>query len=370
MLIARWPRPADALRADVRAAAENRPAVYRMIGPADELLYVGKSIRLRARLLSYFRAGPDEKASEVIRHTHRIEWDYVPSEFAALLTEMRAIQHARPIYNVEHKRDRAFCFVKITREEAPRLLVALEVGDDRAHYYGPFRGRARVRDMVREVRDLLQMRDCRPSTPVRFADQMDLFDAVEDTPLCMRGEVRKCLSPCAARCTRSDYQGQVELARRFLDGDLDTPLTLLRARMDDAARRMQFEYAAEVRDRALRLEVARDELLALRGLIDSLTFVYQPQAYGTTDERVYIVRRGAIRAEHPAPRSAGERAAIVENARAVFERREYGLNRVRPTQAAEILLLARWFRLRPHERARVWSDVPGSARPLTAPGVL
>ena len=354
VLLAQKPRSPEELRADVRAAAANLPGVYRMVGPADDVLYVGKSIRVRSRLLSYFRAAPDEKATEIIRHTHRIEWDYVPSEFHALLTEMRFIQQWRPPFNVEHKRSRAFCFVKVTREEAPRLLVAQEVGDDRAQYYGPFRGRQRVREMVREVRDLLELRDCKPSTPVRFADQMDLFGTNDHAPLCMRGEVRKCLAPCAARCTRSDYDAQMALARQFLDGDVDTPLALLRARMEDAARRMQFEYAAEVRDRATRLEIARDELIALRGLIDSLTFIYQPEGYNGADERVYIIRRGAIRAERPAPRSPAERDAIRAEAKAIFERRDYGMNRVRPTQVAEILLLARWFRLRPHERGRVW----------------
>ncbi len=370
MLIAQSPRPADELRADVRARAENRPGVYRMIGPGDQPLYVGKSIRVRTRLLSYFRSAPDEKAHEIIRHTHRIEWDYVPSEFAALLTEMRRIQNARPVYNVEHKRDRAFCFVKITREQAPRLVVAREVGDDAAQYYGPFRGRERVRTMLREVSDLLGLRDCQPSTPVLFADQTDLFGAVERVPLCMRGEVRKCLAPCAARCSRSEYMTRIELARRFLEGDVDTPLALLRTRMEDAVRRTQFEYAADLRDRALRLEVARDELIALRGLIDSLTFVYQPQGYSGADERVYVVRRGAIHAEYPAPRSPAERERILDDARRIFERREYGMNRIRPTQAAEILLLARWFRLRPHERERVWMQVPGTSQPRTAPGMF
>src|SRR5690606_33682817 len=125
-----------------------------------------------------------------------------------------------------------------------------------------------------------------------------------------------------------------------------------------------------VRDRAARLEIARDELVALRGLIDSLTFVYQPEAYGPEDGQVYVVRRGAIRAELPAPRSAHERAAIREQAAALFRRREQAVNRVRPTQVAETLLLARWFRLRPAELQRVWPDVPEGARPRTAAGVL
>jgi excinuclease ABC subunit C len=345
------PRAAAELRADVRAGCENRPGVYRMLGPGDEVLYVGKSIRVRTRLLSYFRADRGDKAAEIIRHTHRIDWAYAPSEFAALLLEMRSIQKWRPPFNVEHKRDRAFCFVKMTREEAPRLLVVREVLDDGATYFGPFRGPARVREVVREVRDLLELRDCRGPTPMRFADQLDLFGA-NPQPLCMRADLHRCMAPCAGRCTKDEYMGQVELARRFLDGDADVPLTILRQRMAAAADRLHFEYAAELRNRMQRLEDARAELVSLRGMIESLSFVYEVPGHGGED-RVYVVRRGSIREEVPAPTEPAAREALAERAGRLLQKREV-YARVAPTQAAEILLLARWFRLRPHEFQRTW----------------
>jgi excinuclease ABC subunit C len=329
-----------------------------MLGPAGEVLYVGKSVKVRSRLLSYFRADRNEKAAEIIRHTHHIDWDYAPSEFAALLLEMRCIQRWRPPFNVEHKRDRAFCFVKLTREDAPRLLVVREVLDDGATYFGPFRGPARVREVVREVRDLLELRDCRGPTPMRFADQLDLFSqflpshAAGIEPLCMRAEVNRCIAPCAGRCTRNEYLAQVELARRFLDGDADVPLTILSQRMATAADRLHFEYAAALRDRMHRLQDARAELVSLRGIIESLSFVYEvPGIAG--DDRVYVVRRGSIREDHPAPRDEEARAELAERAARLLKRRET-FARVAPTQAAEILLLARWFRLRPWELERTW----------------
>jgi excinuclease ABC subunit C len=351
------PRPAAELRADVRAACQNIPGVYRMIGPGGEVLYVGKSVRVRARLLSYFRADRGEKAAHIIAHTHHIEWEYAPSEFAALLSEMRSIQACRPPFNVEHKRDRVFCFIKLTREEAPRLLVVREVLDDGATYFGPFRGPARVREVVREVRDLLELRDCRAGTRLRFADQLDLFATApagagsDAQPLCMRADVGKCLAPCAARCTKTEYTAQAELARRFLDGDADVPLTILRQRMAVAADRLHFEYAATLRDRMLQLEDARAELVALRGFIESLSFVYDVPGHDG-DDRTYVVRRGSIREELSSPRGT-ERKTLLERAGRLLRRRET-FARVAPTQAAEILLLARWFRLRPHELDRTW----------------
>jgi excinuclease ABC subunit C len=75
-----------------------------MTGPGGEVLYVGKSRQVRTRLLSYFRASPNEKASRIIANTHEIAWQYVPSEFAALVAELRAIQQWQPPFNVEHRR--------------------------------------------------------------------------------------------------------------------------------------------------------------------------------------------------------------------------------------------------------------------------
>ncbi|HUE77534.1 MAG TPA: nucleotide excision repair endonuclease, partial [Longimicrobiales bacterium] len=104
---------AHGLRAYVRDHAENRPGVYRLIGPEEQVLYVGKSIRIRSRLLSYFRADRAEKAAEILTFARRVEWDDLPSEFSALLREFRLIRRLRPPFNVQHKKERAVCFLRI-----------------------------------------------------------------------------------------------------------------------------------------------------------------------------------------------------------------------------------------------------------------
>ena len=77
----------------VRALTENRPAVYQMFDATGRVLYVGKAKRLRTRLLTYFRARyPDDKAARILYAAHEIRWDYVPSEFAAFLGELRQIR--------------------------------------------------------------------------------------------------------------------------------------------------------------------------------------------------------------------------------------------------------------------------------------
>src|SRR5947209_18616762 len=95
-----------AMKALVRETAADRPAVYRMLAADGEIVYVGKSKRLRSRLLSYFRGSfPEDKGARVVREADRIEWDYTPSEFAALLEELRLIKRFRPRLNVAMKRD-------------------------------------------------------------------------------------------------------------------------------------------------------------------------------------------------------------------------------------------------------------------------
>ncbi|PTL78183.1 UvrB/UvrC motif-containing protein [Vitiosangium sp. GDMCC 1.1324] len=340
----------EQLREDVRARAENRPGVYRMRGPSGEVLYVGKSVRVRTRLLSYFRAQRGEKAAEIIGHAHGVEWDYVPSEFAALLEEFRLIKRWRPLYNVEHKRDNLLCFIKLTREAVPRLLVVGHVINDGAEYFGPLRGRQGATEAVRAVSDLLELRDCSSDTPMRLADQSQLFRQQED-PRCMRGQLGRCVAPCAGGCTSTEYLARVAKARDFLNGLTDEPLSLLRERMSVAARRLQFEYAAELRDRAATLERIQAELLQIGQFVERLSFVYTVPGHEGED-RVYIVRRGSVREELTPPRTVQERRALENKVSEIFKRPQPKTIGLRAHEAQEVLLVARWFRLNPEELER------------------
>jgi len=203
-----------------------------------------------------------------------------------------------------------------------------------------------VRDALREVADALELRDCAPSVKLRFADQLDLFTP-DDTPKCIRGEMHKCLAPCAGRCTKSEYHVRVLEARKFLKGDVHKPLAVLNDRMRTAAERLQFEYAAQLRDRAWKLEEARHELVAARSSIEALSFLYRVSGY-RGDDRMYVIKRGSIKAELPAPRTTSEGEALRAQARQLLQKRDYRIT-VTPEEVAEVLLVARWFRIRPQE---------------------
>jgi excinuclease ABC subunit C len=305
---------------------------------------------LRTRLLSYFRAPRGEKSWELIRETARVEWDYIPNEFFALIHEMKLIQRWQPRFNVQHKRRRIYAFVKITREPAPRVLPVTRIAEDGATYYGPFPRVRAVADLVREVSQVLGIRDCPAATPVFFDDQLEIFEAGR-VPYCIRADLKTCLAPCCGRPTADEYMDAVELARRFLEGKADKPLAGIEQQMTDAAARMDFEYAALLRDRLERLRAFRDDLVAFRGRVEDLTFIYRVPGF-EGDDRIYLIRRGRIRKEMALPKGRKARASVARAIEDVYGETDPGPAGLEPQDAAEILLVARWFRLNPEERRR------------------
>lgn len=350
----------------VRSNAENRPGVYRMLTADGEVVYVGKSKRVRTRLLSYFRcAFPEEKGARILREADRIEWDYTPSEFAALLEELRQIKRLRPRFNVAMKRDgRNFCFLKLTRGPAPKFLVVRgPSADDASVYYGPFQGAQRVAEAVRELNDALGLRDCANDQPIHFADQEELFTNLARTPGCIRFEVRKCLGPCVGGCTADQYTARVRMARAFLDGADDGPVAALRSDMEHASGRLEFERAASLRDKIQRLELLKEQFLRMRFAVEGLSFVYPVAGHDGAD-RVYLIRRGRVRAEAEPPRSRAERKQLSELIDHVFGSIEAVTSQIPTHEIDELLLLSSWFRRFPAELKRTTKPSAGLSSAL------
>ncbi|MQA89990.1 MAG: nuclease [Gemmatimonas sp.] len=349
------------LRDKVRGGAQNRPGVYRMMGTKGVVIYVGKSKRLRTRLLGYFRAKRKEKAWRIIREAAAIDWEYTPSEFASLLRELELIKRFRPPYNVRQKRDGIYWFLKLSSGPAPRVQMVRRPNNEPGSYYGPLRAREGLADAVKELNDLLLLRDCRRGTPIRFADQGDLF-GVDITPLCPRYELRRCAAPCAAKISERDYLDQVAEAKAFLQGDSEGPLRELERRMSEAVERLEFEHAALLRNRRQCLEMLRTEFLRAKSMIEQLSFLYVvPSEEG--DHRIYAIRSGSVRAEFPVPRTAAERKQILAVADQHYRQPEPPGQIAFRRQVDQMLLVSHWFRTRPEQMewaypSESWSKLP------------
>jgi excinuclease ABC subunit C len=344
----------DQLRERIRALAENRPAVYRMLDGLGRIIYVGKAKRLRTRLLTYFRAAyPEDKAARILYAASDIAWDYVPSEFAAYLGELRQIRKCRPYFNHRGNVTRRSVLIKISGETAPRLYAGGTVAKGDTGCYGPFQSMNRTMEAVRTLNDLLQLRDCAATMPVVFAGQGDLFDQPRQAG-CMRHEFGFCSGPCAGFVAEREYRRRVDTARAFLEGRTIQPIDRVVQAMQEAASAARFEVAARWREKFEQLEWLLAATSRARSARDLLTFVYHdPGDFG--DDRVYLVRQGIVRASFAYPSTPIEqeafRAVVAEEA-------------ARPAPPAgplpldsidEILLLMSWFRAHPEALRRTSS---------------
>jgi excinuclease UvrABC nuclease subunit len=325
-----------------------------MVSPRGEVLYVGKSKQVRTRLLSYFRCVfPEEKGARLVREAHTIEWDYVPSEFAALLSELHQTKRYRPRYNVAMKRDaRHYAFIKLARGKAPRLVVVRGgTYDEGAIYYGPFVGAASIADAIRELSDLLGLRDCALDKRMFYSDQRELFDAPDRTPGCVRYEIGKCMGPCIGACTSAEYLTGIQRARAFLDGADELPLTILRGEMLLRSEELEYERAAILRDKLARLEALQNQFGRLRFAAETLSFAYAVPGVGG-DDRVYLIRRGQVRAECALPRTAADSRRLGTLASDVFSGSPRLGSAIPTHEIDELLLLSFWFKQNPGEMER------------------
>jgi len=373
--------PAPDLREKVRDGATNRPGIYRFLGPRGEVLYVGKSVRIRTRLLSYFRHGLTGRLRELLRVAEDVEWEYVPNEFEALLRELRQIRGFRPRFNVRHRRERRFAWVKVTREAAPRLVATRRPVPDGSRYFGPFPARRALPGTLRDLAHAVGLRDCPGRTPVRFADQLDLLGS-GGTPLCPRADLGSCPGPCApGRCSEGAYGRNVHRALAFLEGRDETPLEQIRERMEASARRREYEHAGRLRDRLAALERLRSDIAAFGEFLEGLTFVYRVPGEESPggSGRGYLIVAGRVRLSFdwsPAGRTAGPGRRIATTIGRLAGEPPPPPEAMTPGDQEELFLVARWFRDRPLERDRTvevcevlrTGKARATPRPVPSPG--
>ena len=350
------------LRALVRAGCENRPGVYRMLGPTGLVIYVGQSRVLRTRLLSYFRAkGRRNKGARILRHAFQIEWEYTPTEFGALLRELRLIKQHRPHFNTMMVLDEwPRAYVALTGGPVPGLRVVARSDDPQAvALFGPFRRVAQLRDAVRALAESTGLRDC-------TLDDLGTRAVMRTrVPVgCLRHALGTCSGPCIGALDRPAYEQAVHEVREFLEGRGDAPVRSLTARMQEAASRLAFEEAGIWRDRLALVTWLHERVRHFHANVDRLSFRYRAQ---TVDGGawMYLIRRGTVRAECAAPTTGEDEAALAQLCARVYDGPDPGGRDIPTHDLDEFYLVASWFRRRPAERAHTLAP-PRSVRHASA----
>lgn len=220
----------------------HRPGVYLMRDRFKRVIYVGKAKNLRKRVGSYFMPSRASKADLKTQALLDTVWDFdfheVKSEAEAILLEGQLIKEYRPRYNISFRDDKRFLLVKVNMKEPfPRFVTTRLRRDDGCRYFGPFSHSGALRSTLNWVLKNYGMRSCRPRVPGQ-----------DDYRHCNNDVIKNCSAPCVGKVTQAQYLERVEQACAFLEGQSREMIDFLERQMRDAAQRMDFEKAAQLRD--------------------------------------------------------------------------------------------------------------------------
>ena len=220
-----------------------KPGSYQFKDEHGRVIYVGKAANLRSRLTSYF-ADPSQlhpRTASMVTAAHSVEWIEVRNEVEALMLEFSLIKQHRPRFNVRLRDDKSYPFLAVTvDEEWPRAVVMRGTKRKGTRYFGPYPHAW----AIRETLDLLLR-----TFPVRTCSQGKFNQHQRLGRPCLLFHIEKCSGPCVREVDQETYASHVENLLSFLDGDTDEVVALLEEEMKTAAKNLEFEKAARLRDR-------------------------------------------------------------------------------------------------------------------------
>jgi excinuclease ABC subunit C len=227
------------------------PGVYIMKDRRGKTVYIGKAAVLRNRVRQYFQAASGDNRDFVPLLegiVGDIETVITSNEKEALLLENTLIKKHQPRFNVNLKDDKNFLVLRLDPNgEWPRLEVVRRLGEDGAHYFGPYHSASSCREALRVVNRHFQLRTC-----------TDHVLHNRRRP-CLQYQIKRCPAPCVLPVSRDEYGDQVRDVRLFLEGKSDQLMERLTSRMKEAATGTQFERAADIRDQIRALETTLEE---------------------------------------------------------------------------------------------------------------
>ncbi len=220
------------------------PGCY-LMKEAGEILYVGKAVNLKNRVRSYFH-GRDHtpKVRALVARIDDFDIILCDTNLEALILECNLIKLHKPYYNILLKDDKHYPYIRLNEKEAyPRVELVRRMEKDGARYFGPYIGAEAVREVLEVLRDVFPLRTCGKAP-----------DPNKPRRPCVHHEIGRCLAPCAGGVTSEQYHEVVDEVVAFLTGKSAPVRARLQREMEEAAKSLQFERAAMLRDRLYNVE--------------------------------------------------------------------------------------------------------------------
>lgn len=215
------------------------PGIYKMISDDNTILYIGKAKNLKKRVSNYVNI--KDLPTRIVRMIHQIrtvEHEVTKTESEALLLEARLIRSNQPKYNILLKDDKSYPYIKITtNDEFPQILKYRGKKLSDGEFFGPF---ASIQDVDNTINILQRLFKLRPCNNNYFSSRK--------RP-CLQYQIKRCAGPCVGLVDKSEYQNLIDQAKQFLSGKNTILQESLAKEMHEYSEKLNFEKAAEVRDR-------------------------------------------------------------------------------------------------------------------------
>ncbi len=266
----------------------DEPGSYQFKDAHGRVIYVGKASSLRHRLSSYFQRADrlHPRTRQMVETAESVEWTIVRNEVEALMLEYSLIKQHRPRFNVRLRDDKSYPFLAVTTdEEWPRAMVTRGARRKGVRYFGPYAHAYAIRETLDLLLRSFPVRTCSPG---KFRQHERLGRP------CLLFHIEKCAGPCVGEVSAGDYESRVNELCGFLGGDTDEVVARLTDEMGDAAKALEFEKAARLRDRLESVEraIERQQMVAERD--EDLDIIGVSDDELEASVQVFFVRRGRV----------------------------------------------------------------------------
>ena len=236
------------------------PGVYIMRNKDDKVIYVGKAKKLKNRVSQYFQdtASHSPKTRIMVSHIHHFDVIVAASEFEALVLECSLIKRYMPKYNILLKDDKGYPYLRLNMKDIyPKITLVSKLADDGADYYGPYGSRGVTNDVIEAIRLTLKLPGCNKQFP---------RDIGKERP-CLNYHMNQCAGWCQEGKSCTEYRLIMEQARQLLLGNYKEVAAQIKEQMLSAAENLEFELAANLRDRLNAVETLGQKQLVTAGTL-------------------------------------------------------------------------------------------------------